>query len=470
MLPRPTVMKFGGTSLEDGPAFERVANIVRSYWADRPVVVVSAMSRVTDALLLSLRIAADGRARDAARSLEEHLERHLKVADTLGPKGRATVCSLIDRARREIASVLNAASSSRTTNGRLLDSIASFGESLSAGLLAVTLGEHGLSASYVDARRCILTNEDHGKARPLLKETSECTRAQLQPLLQAKKVPVLGGFIASTIGGVTTTLGRGSSDYTATLVSAVLGARGTQIWTDVNGVLTADPRLINRAHTVPHLSYGEAAELTRFGASVLHWKTIQPAVEKKIPIRIRNSRAPEAGETLICARRKVSPGTVKAIAHKTGITLIKLTSSPAASSNGLGSLVQEILFRHQTKVDILNDSESSLILACETEGTLFSAVAELRQVVGSVEVRSDCAIVCCVGEGLGREASKVRKVPGAFTNIDPTLKWQRISNIGFVSVVEEDAVDAVVKRLHHAIFETDTAEMQPVNAPLLVAR
>jgi aspartate kinase len=463
-------MKFGGTSLEDGPAFERVADIVRSYRAIRPVVVVSAMSRVTDALLLSLRIAADGRARDAACSLEEHLERHLKVAETFGPGGRATVSSLIERARQEIGVVLNAAAVSRATSGRLLDSIASFGEILSASLLAVTLEEHGLSASYVDTRRCILTNEDHGKARPLLKETSEYTCAQLQPLLHAKKVPVLGGFIASTIGGVTTTLGRGSSDYTATLVSAVLGARETQIWTDVNGVLTADPRLINRAHTVPHLSYDEAAELTRFGASVLHWKTIQPVVEKRIPLRIRNSRAPEAGETLICARKRTSPATVKAIAHKTGITLIKLTSSPAAISNGLRSVVQEILFRHQTNVDILTHSESSFTLACQPEATLSSAIGELRQVVAAVEVRSDCGIVCCVGEGLGREASKVTKVPDVLTNIDPTLTWHKSSNIGFVSVVDEGGVESLVKRLHYAIFENDAPEMQPVSAPLLAAR
>ena len=210
MSAKVTVMKFGGTSIEDQAAFERVAQIVASDKSARTVVVVSAMSRVTDALLLSLRLAARGDLNPALDSINEHLERHLQVASGLGASARAGATLLIESVRCEISDLLNAVSFSRKTSARMQDRIASYGERLSACLLASVLAEHGLPASYVDARRCITTDEEHGKANPLPRLTTQRTRAELEPLLKAGRVPVLGGFIAATIRGVTTTLGRGS--------------------------------------------------------------------------------------------------------------------------------------------------------------------------------------------------------------------------------------------------------------------
>ena len=448
-----TVMKFGGTSIEDPPAFERVARIVGSYRREPIVIVVSAMSRVTDALLLSLQTAAKGKTSVALRSIDEHLERHLQVTHDLGPTSRAGITRLVESFRQEIVEFLEAVALQGKTSARLEDAIASYGERLSAHLLAVVLEEHGLPATHVDARLCIMTDEEHGKARPLLKETEEHTRAELEPLLKANRVPVLGGFIASTREGVTTTMGRGSSDYTATLVSAALGARETQIWTDVNGVLTADPRLIETARTVPQLSYGEAEELARFGVKGLHSKTIQPAAEHEIPVRICNSRAPEEIGTLICARmQEAVPGTVKAIGHRSGVTMVEVTSTPALVANGFVPAIRKIFERHRTALDIIATSDIGVSLMCEETNALPHIIHDLEE-VGSTEVKRDRAIICCVGEGLQSAPSDVIKLFETLKNIDFT--WRSASRSNFVLVVDEEYAATAMRRLHHAIFEHD---------------
>ncbi|HEX8843171.1 MAG TPA: aspartate kinase [Pyrinomonadaceae bacterium] len=457
MSAKVTVMKFGGTSIEDGMAFERVAHIVSLCQSERPVVVVSAMSRVTDALLSSLQTAARGEISVALHSIDEHFERHAQVARSLGATARADMMLLIESFRQEIGELLRAVAASRITSARLQDMIASYGEHLSATLLAAVLEAHGLPASYVDARRCILTNEEHGKAKPLLKETWQRTRAELEPLLKTKRIPVLGGFIASTLKGVTTTMGRGSSDYTATLVSAALDAREAQIWTDVSGVLTADPRLIETARTVPQLSYGEAAELARFGIKVLHSKMIQPAAEHGIPVRICNSRAPEEVGTLISTWTGVAPGTVKAIAHKTGVTMTEVTSTPALVANGFLPAIRRIFDRHQTAFDIVATSDVGVLLACEEISTLPLIIQDLQE-VGSVEVKRDRALICCVGEGLQSAPASVIKLYHALEEIDSTFTRQSTSGNNFILVVAEDYVSRVIRQLHHAIFEYDASE------------
>lgn len=451
-----TVMKFGGTSIEDGPAFERVAHIVSSHQAERPVVVVSAMSRVTDALLSSLRTAAAGEMTEALRSIDEHLERHLRVSRSLSAAARDGMTRLVETFRREIATLLGGVVSSRRTSAGLRDGVASYGERLSASLLASVLAEHGLAASHVDARRCIMTDGAHGNASPLPRQTRQRTRAELEPLLKAERIPVLGGFIASN-KGVTTTLGRGSSDYTATLVSAALDAREAQIWTDVDGVLTADPRLIETARTVPRFSYAEAAELARFGAKVLHPKSIQPAARRGIPLRIRNSRAPEEFGTLICAGTDAGRGVVKAIAHKTGIHMIEVTSTPAFVANGFKRAVEEILGQRQTAVNLVATSALGVSLACSEVDALPSVVRDLER-VGSVEVLGSRAVVCCVGEGLQRAPGAVVKLFDTLKEIDPTLTRHSTSDNNCILVVAEGCVGQVVRRLHREFFEHDADE------------
>ena len=310
-----TLVKFGGTSIQDAPAFERVAQIVKTKAAAPLIVVASAMSGVTDALIASFRGVSTQGVAAAARSLEEHFARHLHVGQHLSPVRRTRLQNLIEISRSEILHSLKHVTSNGKVDWQLHDAIASHGERLAANLLALILEEHGLPATYVDARRCVITNNEYGNAAPLLSELRQRTRAELLPLVGRKLIPVLGGFIGSTLDNVTTTLGRGSSDYSATLIGAAVHAREIEIWTDVDGIQTADPRLVQATRTVPHVSYAEAAQLAKLGARVMHPKMIEPVIARRIPIRIRNSHAPHQPGTLISAESHPN-GTFKAIAHK----------------------------------------------------------------------------------------------------------------------------------------------------------
>ena len=294
------ILKFGGTSVADAAAFERAVQIVREQTSAPVVVIVSAMSGITDALISANR-----------EVIENQIQRHCEVAESLELNHAAECRAMIENARREIATLLE----SGMAEIKIQDAIAAYGEMLCARLFTMVLEQHGIRASYVDARRCIVTDDQHGNASPLVGEMESRTRAELDPLLETKRVPVLGGFIGSTRAGVTTTLGRGSSDYSATLIGAALSADVIQIWTDVDGVQTADPKLVSGTRTVPIISYDEAAQLAVLGARVMHPKMIEPVLSGRIPIRIRNSRAPEQDGTLICATSQ-SAGVVKAIAHR----------------------------------------------------------------------------------------------------------------------------------------------------------
>ena len=451
----PTVMKFGGTSVGDESAFERVANIVNrvhAQGATSPVVVVSAMSGVTDALLKSVERAAAGDPEAGSRLLETHWLRHLNVARALVIEPWA-IERMIESARGEVAQLLQAISAQIKPRPLLQDSIASYGERLSSALLAAVIRQKGLPAQHVDARSCIVTNNEHGCAEPLMSQTELNTRTLLEPLIAAGKIPVLGGFIGAAENGDTTTLGRGGSDYTAAIVGASLRACEVQIWTDVTGVLTADPRLIKEARTIARLSYAEAAELAYFGAEVLHPKTVQPAVEKAIPIRICNTRAPEEDGTFVCAQAEISPRTVKAIAHKVGITLVQITSARMLGAYGFLHAIFEVFNRHRTAIDIVTTSEVSVSLSLDDARALPSIVNELKQ-FGAVRVEEKQAIICVVGEGLRGTPGIAACIFGCLSDINISLISQGASSIKLTFVFDENHVQEAVARLHATLFES----------------
>jgi aspartate kinase len=452
-------MKFGGTSVADAEAFERVAALVRRHEGVRPVVVVSAMSRVTDALLESVRVAGDGRALEASDALEEHFERHLEVARALLDEGvRGFFEAAVEETRREVGEALREVAAGERPRALMQDLVVSHGERLSATLLAAVLRGQGLRARYVDARLCIITDEHHGCATPLKDLTEARTREQLEPLIEAGEVPVLGGFIASSHAGETTTLGRGGSDYTAGLVGAALRAREIQIWTDVPGVLTADPRLVPEARTIPRLSYAEAAELAYFGAKVLHPKTILPAVVRNVPVRICDSRRRDAPDTLVFFDAEMTPRTVKAIACKGSIHIVHITSARMLGEHGFLRAIFEVFERHRTAVDIVTTSEVSVSLSLDDTSALEAIVEDLKP-VGAVKVESNRAIVCIVGEGLRSTPGIAGRVFSTLKDINILLISQGASSINLTFVIEERHIPEVVRRLHAAFFECATAEL-----------
>lgn len=436
-------MKFGGTSVADATAFENVARIVASQRKSAPVVVVSAMSGVTDALLSA-----------TAASVGPIFDRHLAAAEELLDKPEsACFADLVKRAEAQVRELLQANKPSKSVQ----DAVVSFGEILSSALMAAMLNQRGVEARQVDARRCIITDEEHTSAAPLIGETFKRTQNELRTLLESGVVPVLGGFIGATLQGATTTLGRGGSDYTAALIGAALNVDEIQIWTDVNGVLTADPRVVPQAQTIERLSYGEAAELAYFGAKVLHPKTIQPAIENSIPVRICNSRMPNERGTLVGPQSETSPRTIKAIAHKTDVTTVQISSARMLGAYGFLRALFEVFDRHRTVVDVVTTSEVSVSLSLDEASALPAIVEELEK-LGTVRVEKHRAIICVVGEGLRGTPGVAARVFSAISDINVTLISQGASSINFTFAIEEEHVKEAVTRLHEEFFSHKKAQ------------
>lgn len=456
------VMKFGGTSLEGATAFQSAARIVAERIERRPVVVVSAMARFTDALIASVPEAANTSAAAALATLDKHFERHLRVIDALLSKEADRLRQLVAQARSEIRELLSRAPAGiqeRKQRKALEDAVASNGERLSAALLAAVLLENNYSACAVDARRCVITDGEFGCAAPLMTETFSNTQAQLRPLLEKECVPVLGGFIGSTATGETTTLGRGGSDYTAAIIGAALDSEEIQIWTDVPGVLTADPRIAPKARTVPRLSFAEASELAYFGARVLHPKTLHPAVERDIPVRICNSRAPDGRSTVVVGESETSPLTVKAIAHKTGVTTVQITSARMLGAYGFLRAIFEIFDKYRTAVDVVTTSEVSVSLSLDDTTALPAIVTELEK-LGTVSIEEERAILCIVGEGLRSTPGIAARIFSTISDINVSLISQGASRINLTFAVEEARAREAVMRLHKEFFEQSADEQR----------
>jgi aspartate kinase len=449
---KPTVMKFGGTSVENAEAFARVAAIVSGEKENSPVVVTSAMAKVTDALLRAFDLAKKGEVENAVLSLEPHFERHKKVSVELTTEAQQKLFQVeLDFAERELSDLLTRTSRRSLPLSMLKDAIVSYGEQLASRLLTFVCQANGLNARHADSRRLIVTDDEFGSAAPIWDETEKLIQLELEPLIKAGEVPVIGGFIAANRSGETTVLGRGGSDYSAALVGAALQAREIQIWTDVTGVLTCDPRICSDARTLKTLSYEEAAELAYFGAKVLHPKTIQPAVDLQIPVRVCNSREPTERGTMILPSTQSTPRKVKSIAYKKGITILHITSARMLGAYGFMSAIFQIFERHRTVIDVVTTSEVSVSLTLDNTDSLDSVVKELER-IGTVSIEPNQAVVCVVGSGLRDTAGVAAQIFAAISDFNISLISHGASSVNMTFVVKEEIVSEVIKRLHNEFF------------------
>ena len=445
-------MKFGGTSVGDVAAFERVVGVVSSHQDRHPIVVVSAMTKVTDALLGAFDTAKRGDASGAASSLEPHYARHVDVAEQFIPFGhRKAFNEELSYARQELSDLLTRASRRSLPLSMLKDAIVSYGEQLSSRLLAEVLRARGVSARQMDSRRLIVTDDEFGAAQPIWEETAELLRQDLPPLIAAGEVPVMGGFIAGNRAGETTTLGRGGSDYSAALVAAALNAAELQIWTDVTGVMTCDPRICGDAATIPVLSYEEAAELAYFGAKVLHPKTIKPAVDCAIPVRVCNTFQPHEVGTMILGESGEAPNKIKSIASKKNITIVRITSARMLGAYGFMSAVFQVFDRHRTVIDVISTSEVSVALTLDSVDNLEKVMEDLSR-LGDVEVEGGYAVICVVGEGLRASTGLASKIFSSIEDVNVALVSHGASAVNLTFVVKEGDASGVIKKLHEEFF------------------
>ena len=445
-------MKFGGTSVGDIAAFERVCRIVGEQIEKNPVVVTSAMTKVTDALLNAFEMARKNEPETAFDSLAPHFARHTEVSEHfLSDEAQKSFAVEIEKSKRELSEILERVSRRSLPVQLLKDVIVAYGELLSSRLLTEVLRSKNINARFADARRLIVTDDEHGAANPIWEETERIVNLELNSIIEKGEVPVLGGFIAASRGGETTTLGRGGSDYSAALIGAALKAQEIQIWTDVTGVLTCDPRICAEARTLKTLSYEEAAELAYFGAKVLHPKTIQPAVDLQIPVRVCNSHQPQEIGTMILPKSLSTPRKVKSIAYKKGITILHITSARMLGAYGFMSAIFQIFERHRTVIDVVTTSEVSVSLTLDNTDALDAIVRDLQR-IGNVEVKPNQAVLCVVGSGLRDTSGVAAQIFAAISDINISLISHGASSVNMTFVVEENVVGDVIKRLHQTFF------------------
>jgi aspartate kinase len=438
------VLKFGGTSVGDAERIRGVAAIVRGRLArDRVVLVVSAQAGVTNHLI--------DLAHRAAKGAVEPTELRARLDGLLRDLGLPP--DLVEEEMEELATLLRGISLVGDLTPRSLDRMMSFGERASARIVAAALTAESIPARAAMAHDVgLLTDANYGAAH-VLPESYERIPAALSPVLAEGVLPVVTGFIARDRDGFLTTLGRGGSDYSAAIFGAALGAAEIEIWTDVDGVMSADPRMVPAARSLDVMSFAEAAELAYYGAKVIHPATIQPAIRKNIPIRVLNTMRPEHPGTLVVREHPAAAAGVRSIASKKGITAVHVTSLRMLLQVGFMRRMFEVFERHEVVIDMISTSEVSVSVTTDNPRNLPAVEAELRE-FADVRIESAKAILCLVGAGL-------RDAPDVLSRVFNTLERASIparmvsvgaSRINVSLLVDERDEARAVQALHREFF------------------
>ena len=446
-------MKFGGTSVQDADAILRTITIVkgRRDTGLQPIVVVSAMAKVTDQLLAAAAAAAEGRMDDALAISTALRTRHLDVATALVGRNIVNVGKALHITFDKLDNILRGISAVGELTPRTNDLVVSYGERLSSRIVADAFEHRGLSSAHVDARTCIVTDSHHGKAAPLLDEIDTRLEEHVLPLLEVHAIPILGGFIGSTVGGITTTLGRGGSDYTAALIGGSLHVGAIEIWTDVNGIMTTDPRICPDALRVKTISFEEASELAYFGAKVLHPATILPAVKKNIPVWVLNSHKPSNEGTKITAVAPHCACPLKSIAAKKHLTIVHMVSTRMLMSHGFLKAVFDVFDRYGCAVDMVSTSEVSVSVTIDATDQLTEIKAALSE-IADVTIEQDKALVCLVGEDIRGQRGIAGRVFYSIREINVHMISQGANGINMSFMMDEGDVEPAIRALHHEFF------------------
>ncbi|MBS3098145.1 lysine-sensitive aspartokinase 3 [Candidatus Woesearchaeota archaeon] len=437
------VMKFGGSSVKDSERMKEVANIVRLELAKKPVVVLSACKGITDKLIETANKANEGE--DYSILADEITKLHYNIIKDFNLGN-----SLVDPILDEFFDLINKIKENNELNAEILDHVQSFGEMLSTRIFAAYFSSIGVSSRQFDAWRIgMITDSEFGGAEPLESAPKKIADA----LKKVKEVPIVTGFIGKDINGVITTLGRGGSDYTAAIIGAAINADEIQIWTDADGIMTADPRVVKNAKTNEKVSFAEASELAFFGAKVLHPKTILPAMNKNIPVRVLNTYNPKGKGTIIVKEANKSRDVIKAIACKKNITLVNINSTRMIDAHGFLAKVFDVFGDYGKSVDMIATSEVNVSLTVDDDKNLDKIIDELRG-IADINVEKNKAIVCVVGEGMKHTPGIAGKTFTALGKNEVNIEMisQGASEINISFIVNNQEADKAVQVLHKEYF------------------
>jgi aspartate kinase len=445
------VMKFGGSSVADAACMREVANLVREALPQAPLVVLSATAGSTDSLFEAARRAEEGDQGAAADLHRGLLRRHRGIAAELFPDG---IPEHLDNALVELGAeldlLLRGVAMLKELSPRSMDAIASVGERLSTRIFAAHM-----DAPWVDARSVLRTDDRFGSAQPRAGELKALAEGHLAPLLGPGRAVVTQGYIGATARGLTTTLGRGGSDFSAALFGAALGATDIQIWTDVEGVLTCDPRVVPEAQPIAELSFAEAAELAAFGAKVLHPATIQPAVEAGIPVTVRHTRRPHGRFTTITAEVRTGR-PITALASRGPVTVLTVTSASMLNQSGFLASLFQVFSRHRISVDLIATAEVSVSLTVDADAPLETLLADLGE-FATVGVARERTIVAIVGEQLKLTPGVTGRCFGALREINVEMISMGANEINLSLVVKRSDAQEALRALHAALIESPEA-------------
>ncbi len=450
-------MKFGGASLANAPRIKNAARIIQRYSPkNKLVVVASAIGETTDQLVKIAELAKRGDLRRARNLLSRIQVSHLKIARLVAGRGDTReLVVILEQLNSELERTVEGIAHLRELTSRSRDYLLSFGERLSTPILATTVLAAGLKTrALTGAEAGIATDDNFGEAMPLIEISYHQVQQRVEPLWTRRVIPVVGGFIAATIDGSITTLGRGGSDYTATLLAAALGADEIWIWTDVDGLMTADPRIVKDAVVLPNISFGEALELSYFGAKMMHPRALQPAGQKKIPVRIKNSFRPSRNGTLVSANESHNGGkVVKAVSIIRDVGIVTVSGSGLMGAPGVAAKVFQTLGSSNVNVMMISQGSSEATISCVVANRDVDRAVRALQLalmgqgyVDRIAEEKDACIIAVVGSGMkgtpGVAARIFAAVAKRKVNVRMVAQGSSEYNVSFV-VSHKDGPDAV---------------------------
>lgn len=450
------VLKFGGTSVQHAEAMNRVVNIVREEGGDKPIVVTSACAGITNQLVECARLCSEANFDAALEIVEKIGERHHSIlCDLASPESEHFCQENLNELLEELRQIVHGTSLLGETTPRTVDTILSFGERCSSLLLTTAFREAGVNAGLADSRRFIVTDGTHGAAKPIMQEIEARVETELLALLAHHQVVVAQGFVGSTQEGITTTIGRGGSDHSAALIGGAIGAQEIQIWTDVDGVMTADPRLVPNAQAVRQMGFTEARELAWFGAKVIHPDTILPAVAKNIPVVIKNSMAPtQAGTTIYPDSFDVPPG-IHSLTVKRNVLLVELAANDPSEGRKIIDIAIGSFARYQAPIEcaVIAEARASVAIA---ESVWNDRLRASLESVCTVTVHKKIALLCMIGSGLRETPALLSKPLAALTEVSLRLIAAGSSDHIIIAGLDEESVNDALIAVHDVLFGTSS--------------